>query len=43
LGRGTTVFRAMAVTSFPAGFVGGFARVHAAAWTRETGTAALVL
>lgn len=23
LGRGTTVFRAMAVTSFPAGFVGG--------------------
>ena len=24
LGRGTTVFRAMAVTSFPAGFVDGF-------------------
>ncbi len=35
LGRGTKVFRAMAVTSFPADFVGGFRRIHVAAtWIR---------
>src|SRR5205823_6017538 len=36
LGRGTTVFRAMAVTSFPAGFGGRVPWVHAAAWSWET-------